>query len=183
MHRNLLIAAIVAPLFGLAPAAFAQSNNGGEAAPQPGAQANVNTGGQMNKMSANVETSSTQVRLSQVLLSSMGLYHGAIDGMDGQETSRAIQAFQSREQLRNTGKLDQQTRSAMDRLAADSLMGQGGNAMQGQVGENGANPSGSATPKEGRAAAVGGNGGMGQNAVTKNQGDAGGNGNSSSNSK
>jgi peptidoglycan hydrolase-like protein with peptidoglycan-binding domain len=94
-----------------------------------------------------------QIRLSQVLLSSMGLYHGAIDGMDGEETRQAIEAFQSQQKLTKSGKLDQQTLSAMSGLAESAF----NNSAQ-----------------EGRAAAVGGSNGAMNNGAMKNTQGAGG---------
>jgi len=58
---------------------------------------------------------SARVEQAQRELQREGLYHGKIDGIAGPDTRQAITAFQQRESLRQTARLDDET---MDRLNA-----------------------------------------------------------------
>ena len=59
---------------------------------------------------ANAKSTST-IRQAQEQLQNQGLYSGKIDGVDGPMTRSAIRQFQKTNNLRVTGRLDQQTRS------------------------------------------------------------------------
>ena len=54
----------------------------------------------------------------QVALRSLGLYHGAIDGVKGPQTTAALRALQARSKLPVTGVVDARTRAAIGPLAA-----------------------------------------------------------------
>jgi murein L,D-transpeptidase YcbB/YkuD len=61
-----------------------------------------------------------QMKLTQMTLRSLAYAPGAIDGMMGVETSSALRAFQQRQGLRVTGRLNPETRAALateDRLS------------------------------------------------------------------
>lgn len=53
------------------------------------------------------------VRKAQQVLSELGLYTGAVDGLTGPKTEAAIRAFQSEMDLDVTGKLDTATMKAI----------------------------------------------------------------------
>jgi Putative peptidoglycan binding domain len=60
-----------------------------------------------------------QMKLTQMTLRSLGYSPGAIDGMMGTRTSSALRAYQVRQGLRITGRLNPETRAALateDRL-------------------------------------------------------------------
>lgn len=89
--------------------------------PDQGTQGAMNTQGtqsdqgmQANQnMSAQATPSRTDMRQAQQELRTAGLYKGRIDGRTGPRTRRAIMAFQQQHNLSTTGKLDQQTLSAL----------------------------------------------------------------------
>ena len=54
----------------------------------------------------------------QVALRSLGLYHGAIDGEKGPQTTAALRALQARSKLPVTGRADARTRAAIGPLGA-----------------------------------------------------------------
>jgi peptidoglycan hydrolase-like protein with peptidoglycan-binding domain len=69
----------------------------------------------LNKAGLGPNASSPRVEDAQRELQREGLYHGKIDGIAGPDTRQAITAFQQREGLRQTSRLDDET---MDRLDA-----------------------------------------------------------------
>jgi peptidoglycan hydrolase-like protein with peptidoglycan-binding domain len=54
-----------------------------------------------------------EVKQAQQKLKAEGLYNGQIDGIDGPETKQALQQFQQKNGLQQTGTLDQETLSAL----------------------------------------------------------------------
>ena len=50
-----------------------------------------------------------QVRAVQEALKDRGMYDGAVDGIMGPKTQAGLRAFQKKENLQETGRLDQQT--------------------------------------------------------------------------
>jgi hypothetical protein len=54
------------------------------------------------------------VKEAQAQLQNQGLYHGAIDGIVGPQTRRALRAYQRKEGLRQTARLDQATIAKMN---------------------------------------------------------------------
>ncbi|MGH7114136.1 MAG: peptidoglycan-binding domain-containing protein [Stellaceae bacterium] len=65
----------------------------------------------------------SEVRQAQEKLHSEGLYQGRIDGHMGPETQQALRAYQQKNGLQATAKLDQET--------MNSLLGAGAGAGQG----------------------------------------------------
>jgi len=61
--------------------------------------------------------SETQIKQAQQQLKSAGFYKGKVDGNMGPETKQAVSQFQQQKGLDQTGKLDQQTLSAMNNNA------------------------------------------------------------------
>jgi peptidoglycan hydrolase-like protein with peptidoglycan-binding domain len=70
------------------------------------------------------EASSERVRQAQIELQREGLYHGPIDGIVGQQTRDALTAYQSREGLQQTARLDQQTLDRLNLPAPQTAQGQ-----------------------------------------------------------
>jgi peptidoglycan hydrolase-like protein with peptidoglycan-binding domain len=94
----------------------------------PEANANANTG-QMPSMAGNGppgaewhgRLSRDEIKQIQSNLQQDGLYSGNIDGIDGPETHQALRAYQQKNGLRVTGRLDQQTIASL--LAAGNATG------------------------------------------------------------
>jgi len=136
MHKTVVAALAALSTFGLAGAAFAQTSNSGNQTPASGAPAAQGQSGGMNNANgpeAKLNTPAAQMKLTQVMLSSMGLYRGPIDGVEGQETNQAIKTFQSQQNLPQTGKLDQATLSAVGQMMQTAFSGQGGGMESGRA--------------------------------------------------
>ena len=78
---------------------------------------------------------SPQVQQAQAELQREGLYHGKVDGIMGQQTRQAVSAFQQREGLQQTAKLDRET---VDRL--NQVMARNGNANATEQSGTSTNP-------------------------------------------
>jgi peptidoglycan hydrolase-like protein with peptidoglycan-binding domain len=98
MKRLLLTtAAAIALAFGGAGLSYAQGAGG-----HTGTEHNASSG-----------MSQEHVKQAQQKLQSEGLYHGQIDGIDGPETKQALEQFQQKHGLKQTGSLDQETMAAL----------------------------------------------------------------------
>jgi peptidoglycan hydrolase-like protein with peptidoglycan-binding domain len=103
------------------------------------------------------DSSALLVRQAQSELRREGLYEGTVDGIAGRKTKQGIIAFQQREGLQQTARLDDQTRNHMilNALRMDS-------AWSETVQNNAAEGSGSSTPpRTGQAATPDNAGGIG----------------------
>jgi peptidoglycan hydrolase-like protein with peptidoglycan-binding domain len=78
-----------------------------------------------------------EVQQAQEKLKAEGMYKGQVDGIDGPETKQALEQFQQKNGLKQTGQLDQQT------LA--------------KLGVSGGSMSGTSTPPSGTSGSTGGN--------------------------
>lgn len=80
------------------------------------------------------------VKQAQQKLQSEGLYKGQIDGIEGPETKQALEQFQQKNGLQQTGMLDHQTLSAL--MSGNQATGEGSStppssqSMQGSSGSN-----------------------------------------------
>jgi peptidoglycan hydrolase-like protein with peptidoglycan-binding domain len=131
MHKSIVAAIAALSALGLSGAAMAQSSNGGNTqAPAANQAPSGNQGASNASQNVNggqaMDNKGAQMRLTQALLASMGLYKGAVDGVDGQETRQAIEQFQAQKNLPKSGKLDQETLSALGQMAQNALGEQGG---------------------------------------------------------
>jgi peptidoglycan hydrolase-like protein with peptidoglycan-binding domain len=55
----------------------------------------------------------SEIKKAQQKLQSEGLYNGKLDGIDGKATQAALKTFQKKDQLRQTGRLDEQTEAKL----------------------------------------------------------------------
>lgn len=138
MRKTLFLAASILTA-GLATAAFAQSNTGsagsapsGNAAPSasaPSASPN-GSGSAMTAHHARARhrgEAGNGVRRAQQALQSKGLYQGKVDGKYGPQTKAALMQFQQQNNLKQTGRLDRETRVALRGGApGNGAMTQGG---------------------------------------------------------
>ncbi len=93
------------------------------------------------------------LRQVQTALKQDGLYHGHIDGKWGPMTEHAVMAFQQKNGLQATGKLDDPTLSALHIGGmSTSMNGMGGGSMSSNAG---APMTGSAAPMGGAAGTSG----------------------------
>jgi len=70
--------------------------------------------------------SKSEIKQAQEQLKAAGMYKGKVDGNMGPETKQAISQFQQQKGLDQTGKLDQQTLSAMSNNNAGANSGASG---------------------------------------------------------
>lgn len=83
--------------------------------------ANMPSSGSTEKSSRSAShAASPQVKQAQQELQSAGLYNGKVDGIDGPETRQAVKSFQQKNNLPQTGKLDQQTMAALQSGSSSS---------------------------------------------------------------
>ena len=83
--------------------------------------------------------SRNEVKQAQEKLKSEGLYNGQIDGIEGPETKQALEQFQQKNGLQQTGMLDHKTLSA---LMSGETMGAGSStppSSRGTQGSSGSN--------------------------------------------
>jgi len=103
----------------------------------------INRAGYGEPQAAQLEHSKQQnaqrVRQAQEELQREGLYHGPIDGVEGPQTRDAIIAYQSREGLQQTARLDRETLDRMNLPGAQTAQGNPPAATEG---------SGSSTPSQ-----------------------------------
>ena len=94
----------------------AQAEIGGETRPQAGSgtaqQPMEHRSGALRAPASDL--TNEQVRKAQTSLKDMGLYDGRIDGLYGPRTIRAVRQFQERQDLRQTGALDEKTRQELE---------------------------------------------------------------------
>jgi peptidoglycan hydrolase-like protein with peptidoglycan-binding domain len=88
-------------------------------------------------------TASNEVRQAQQKLAAAGDYKGKVDGLEGPLTHQALVAFQQKNQLKQTGRLDKATREKLG-MAGTAASGssmpapaQGGSATTAPSGDNG----------------------------------------------
>ncbi len=103
-------------------------------------QSNQSASAQPNYSSSSASTVSQQttelsplspdmIKEVQQRLQQEGLYHGAIDGVWGPRTEAALRSYQQQHNLNATGRIDQQTLTAMN-LVGSGQSSQQGNAQQ-----------------------------------------------------
>ena len=81
-----------------------------------------------------------EVKQAQQKLKSEGLYNGQIDGIAGPETKQALEQFQQKNGLHQTGTLDHQTLTAL--MSGNQATGEGSSmapSSQGTQGSGGSN--------------------------------------------
>jgi peptidoglycan hydrolase-like protein with peptidoglycan-binding domain len=113
------------------------------AAPQQQAQTATTS-----KSASHHMTASNEVRQAQQKLKDDGEYKGKIDGLAGPQTHKALVAYQQKNNLKQTGHLDQATKQKLG-LASASSSSSSGSSMPAKGGSSsggGNAPSGGATP-------------------------------------
>ena len=91
------------------------------------------------------------VKEAQMQLKDQGFYKGSVDGIVGPQTRGAVRAYQKREGLRQTARLDHETVERMNLTASQPTppdMGSGSSAPQGYTAPTNASP----TPPTGESA-------------------------------
>lgn len=135
-----------------APSATMPSTNGQSETTSPAQQGMQAT--------APEHLSQTQLKQVQQKLKAENLYKGKIDGRMGPDTKQAIEQFQQKNNLQQTGQLDQQTLAALDvnvngMNGSNGTMGEGSSALPSNqpanAGDlnNGSNESGSTATQPG----------------------------------
>ena len=120
MKKQLLTAAVAAIALGMAGTgvAQAQSRNSVHQAirtqpPYSGAYIGHRHPAWQHWRHARANFSRRDIRHAQRRLRAAGLYHGAIDGIIGPRTRRAVAEFQARRGLRPSGRLNRMTMNAL----------------------------------------------------------------------
>lgn len=93
------------------------------------------------------------IKQVQQKLNQQGFDAGKVDGNWGMQTQQALKNFQQKQGLQASGKLDQQTMSALGVQMSGGAGGQGGGSQAGQGGSQGAGGGASA---EGSTSGAGG---------------------------
>lgn len=119
MFRTLILAGASAMALSLAgngialAAATTQDNTNHQtwsgAKPEHAQQSSQQGANGMNTTKGEAGVSRDQIKQAQQKLQSDGLYNGKVDGRAGPETQQALKQFQQKNQLQQTGQLDQQT--------------------------------------------------------------------------
>jgi peptidoglycan hydrolase-like protein with peptidoglycan-binding domain len=100
--------------------------NGGPAYVTPGgmAQTSANTPANTKapaRASAHRLVASNTVREAQEKLKSDGDYKGKIDGLAGPQTHKALASYQTKNDLKKTGRLDMETREKLGLVASNTM--------------------------------------------------------------
>ena len=108
-----------------------------------------------------MNASSSEIKQAQQTLKSDGLYKGQVDGIDGPETKQALEQFQKKNGLKQTGSLDQKTMAKLNggsgqAVGAGSSTPPASGSMSGSGSSNGSSMGGShAQPSSGGSAGSG----------------------------
>jgi len=106
-----VVAAGAALLLTAAPAAFAQSGTGGSEPTTGNRPSHTRPGAGTERGAKQGDVS--RIRRAQEALKSEGHDPGPVDGRMGPKTQDALRHFQKQENLRETGRLDQETLSKL----------------------------------------------------------------------
>ena len=139
MVRTLLLAGASAMALSLGGAGLALAGNSTQGANNQQGWSNTNKEhSQAGGSGESAAAPRNEIKQAQQKLQSEGLYNGRIDGIDGHETQQALKQFQQKNNLHQTGQLDEQTAAKLDLNEAT----QGSGSSQPPSGRSGnSNPS------------------------------------------
>jgi peptidoglycan hydrolase-like protein with peptidoglycan-binding domain len=110
MFRTLLLAGASAMVLSVGSAGLALAGNSTQGANSQQGWSNGKT--EHSQAAGSGETAAVprnEIKQAQQKLQSKGLYNGQVDGIDGHETQQALKQFQQKNNLHQTGQLDEQT--------------------------------------------------------------------------
>jgi peptidoglycan hydrolase-like protein with peptidoglycan-binding domain len=110
-----------------------QSSQQGSQPSQPGSPAPQQASRNATKGGTDASRDRDELMQAQQKLKSEGLYRGKVDGVAGPETQQALKQFQQKNQLQQSGQLDEQTEA---KLGINEAM-QGSGSSQPPSGMNG----------------------------------------------
>ncbi len=141
--RNLVLAGVSAVALALSGGGLALAAGNSSQGAYNGS-AMTNSQGSGGSQAAN-HASPNEIKQAQQKLKQEGLYKGRIDGIAGPETQQALEQFQKKNNLQQTGQLDEQTEAKLGMSEAQQQSGSSmpPSGMSGSSGQSNSSSTGS----------------------------------------